>query len=285
MALEVFHRMGTEGLGTGYYEVDRPGESRVNIGRVERWFSMMAGTALAIYGARRQQTVGGAAALAGAAMLYRGATGHCHVYEAIGLNRARPSRGSRPRALRGAGFYSASYKGTGSIADRHSDTRQQLGGERGIHVVESVTINRPIGEVYRFWRNFENLPRFMKHLESVAAREVGISHWVARGPAHTKVEWDARIINEVENQVIGWQSLEGSMVSTAGSVNFDEDPHGTRVTVHLQYNPPGGRVGAAVAWLFGEEPHQAIREDLRRFKRLMESDDPTTAGPPSMKAL
>lgn len=165
----------------------------------------------------------------------------------------------------------ASGHGTGVIADRDSDTRQQLGGPRGVRVEESVTINRPVTEVYRFWRNFENLPRFMEHLESVAAREAGISHWVARGPAGMNVEWDARIINEVDNKVIGWQSLEGSTISTAGSVNFDETDRGTRVTVHLQYNPPAGKLGAAVAWLFGEEPSMQIREDLQRFKQLIET--------------
>lgn len=165
----------------------------------------------------------------------------------------------------------ASGHGTGVIADRDSDTRQQLGGPRGVRVEESVTINRPVTEVYRFWRNFENLPRFMEHLESVAAREAGISHWVARGPAGLNVEWDARIINEVDNKVIGWQSLEGSTISTAGSVNFDETDRGTRVTVHLQYNPPAGKLGAAVAWLFGEEPSMQIREDLQRFKQLIET--------------
>ena len=113
----------------------------------------------------------------------------------------------------------------------------------------------------------------MNHLESVSVREEGISHWVAKGPAGMRVEWDARIINEVADKVIGWQSLEGSTISTAGSVNFDEDPHGTRVTVHLQYNPPGGKLGAAVAKLFGEEPNQTIREDLRRFKQLMETGE------------
>ena len=166
----------------------------------------------------------------------------------------------------------ASGHGTGAIADRGSDTRQQLGGRRGIHVEEAVLINKPVAEVYRFWRNFENLPRFMKHLDSVAEREAGISHWVACGPAGTKVEWDARIVNEIDNKVIGWQSLAGSTISTAGSVNFDESfDGGTRVTVRLQYNPPAGRLGAAVARLFGEEPSMQIREDLHRFKELVET--------------
>jgi len=175
----------------------------------------------------------------------------------------------------------ANGHGTGVIADQGSDTRQQLGGASGIHVEEAVTVNRSLPDVFRFWRNFENLPTFMQHLESVAEREGGITHWVAKGPAGTRVEWDARIINEIDNKLIGWQSLDGSTVSTAGSVNFRESPRGTEVRVHLQYNPPAGRLGAAVAWLFGEEPNLQVREDLRRFKQLIETGEiPTTDGQP-----
>jgi uncharacterized membrane protein len=235
----------------------------VNLGQVERWLSMVAGGMLAAWGLKRRDTIGGTAALSAAALLYRGTTGHCHVYEALGVNHGR-------------------RKGTGIIADQDSDTRQTLGGPRGIHVEEAVTINRPIADVFRFWRNFENLPQFMEHLESVAVREEGISHWVAKGPAGMHAEWDARIINEIDNKLIAWQSLEGSRISTAGSVNFDVTEHGTRVSVNLQYNPPAGRIGAGIARLFGEEPRQTIREDLRRFKRLLETGEiPTTQGQPS----
>jgi uncharacterized membrane protein len=235
-----------------YTQSEAPRESRVNVGPTERWLSMVAGGALAAYGLKRRAIPGGTAALAGAALLYRGATGHCDVYQALGINHA-------------------GRHGTGTRADQGSDTRQQLGGSAGIHVEESIIINKPVSEVYRFWRNFENLPRFMKHLDSVSQREAGISHWVARGPAGTKVEWDARIINEIDNKLIGWQSLEGSDVSTAGSVNFRETYGGTEVRVHLQYNPPAGKLGAAVAWLFGEEPNVQIREDLERFRQLIET--------------
>ena len=249
------------------YAVDRWQPSSLNVGSVERWLSMLGGGILAAYALKRRDTSGGVAALAGAALLYRGGTGHCHLYEALGVSTAKEQSYAR---------------GTGVVADRGSDTRQKLGGARGIHVEESVTINKPIADVFRFWRNFENLPSFMRHLESVAVREEGISHWVARGPAGVPVEWDARIINEVENSVIGWQSLEGSTISTAGSVHFDDTEHGTRVRVHLQYNPPAGRLGAAVARLFGEEPGQTVREDLRRFKQLMETGEiPTTDGQPT----
>jgi uncharacterized membrane protein len=177
------------------------------------------------------------------------------------------------------GINTANGKGTGMIAGRGSDTRAQLGGSRGIHVEQSVTVMKPVSEVYRFWRNFENLPTFMQHLELVAEREEGISHWVAKGPAGMKVEWDARIINEIDNRVIGWQSLEGSMISTAGSVNFRETGRGTEVRVHLQYHPPGGKLGAAIARMFGEEPSTQVMEDLRRFKRLLETSEiPATEG-------
>jgi uncharacterized membrane protein len=182
-------------------------------------------------------------------------------------------------ALKRGLSHRAGGKGTGVIADRDSDTRRKLSGPRGIHVEHSVLIRKPVTQLYRFWRNFENLPKFMEHLESVAVREEGVSHWVARGPVGMKAEWDARIINEVEDKVIGWQSLKGSMIATAGAVNFAETERGTIVRVHMQYQPPGGKLGAALAYAFGEEPSLQIQEDLRRFKSLMETGEvPTITG-------
>ena len=269
MAVPVEQLAGTSSMASQPFrwQEDEGTSGRINVGPTERWLSLIAGGALAAYALRRRTTASGAAAFAGAAFLYRGATGHCHFYEALGVNHSRRH---------------ASESGTGVIADRGSDTRARLGGHRGTLVDEAVTINRDIAEVYRFWRNFENFPRFMRHLESVAVREAGISHWVAKGPAGTTVEWDARIIHDVENKLIGWQSIEGSQVATAGSVNFDETPRGTSVRVRLQYSPPAGKLGSAIAWMFGEEPGQQIREDLRRFKALLETGEiPTTAGQPS----
>ena len=211
---------------------------------------MVAGGALAAYGLRRQSTPGGAAALAAAVLLYRGATGQCHVYQALGVD---------------------SGKGTGAIADRHSDTRQRLGGLRGIHVEDSVTIRRPLAEVFAFWRRLENLPRFMRHLASVNEHPNGTSHWVAKGPAGMQVEWDARIINELPNNLIAWQSLTGATVATAGSVHFTETRLGTTVRTRFQYDPPAGKLGAAVAALLGDDPAQSVREDLRRLKVVLEN--------------
>ena len=156
-----------------------------------------------------------------------------------------------------------------------NDTRVALSGPRGFHVHESIRIEQPVEALYRFWRNFENLPKVMTHLEQVIDLGNGHSHWVAKGPAGIPVEWDAEMINDVPNKVIGWRSLPSSDFVTAGSVNFDGsgDGRSTLITVHLQYAPPGSKLGKLVAQLFGDDPSQAIAEDLRRLKRLLDSRD------------
>lgn len=157
-----------------------------------------------------------------------------------------------------------------------------VGRGQGIKVEQSVTINRPVVEVYRFWRNFENLPRFMDHLESVTVIDETRSHWVAKGPAGTRVEWDAVIHNEVDDELIAWRSLPGSEVNNAGSVHFSPTAggNGTDVRVVLSYEPPAGRAGAAFAKLLGEEPSKQVEDDLRRFKQVMDSGDVTAGSRP-----
>jgi uncharacterized membrane protein len=141
--------------------------------------------------------------------------------------------------------------------------------------VHTVTVNRPPDELYRFWRDFENLPRFMSHLESVRITGERRSHWVAKAPAGTTVEWDAEITKDVPDQLIAWRSVEGSDVENSGVVRFDRAPggRGTEVRVELFYDPPAGLIGAGVAKLFGEEPGQQIKGDLRRFKQVMETGE------------
>jgi uncharacterized membrane protein len=230
----------------------RRGSARegTNVGEVERWVSLAAGGLLAFDGLRRGSLGGLIEAGAGASLLARGLTGHSALYARLGISTARHN----PIASVSAG--------------------------RGVKVVKAVTINRPAEELYRFWRNFENLPRFMRHLKSVKV-EGNRSHWVARAPAGLSVSWDAEIINEQPNTLIAWRSLEGSQVSTAGSVHFSPAPgnRGTEVRVTLKYDPPAGRAGTLLAKLFGEEPGQQIDEDLRCFKQLTEAGEiPTTKG-------
>lgn len=162
-----------------------------------------------------------------------------------------------------------------TLVPQAGDSRHALGGTRGIHVREAVRLERPVEEVYRFWRRLDNLPRFMSHIEQVRDLGGGRSHWVARGPGGLVVEWDAEIVNDVPDHVIGWRSCPGGDLVTAGSVSFAPIRQGasTQVTIHLQYAPPGGQMGRLVAALFGAEPGQAIRDDLRRFKQLLEAGE------------
>jgi uncharacterized membrane protein len=133
----------------------------------------------------------------------------------------------------------------------------------------------PPAELYAFWRNFENLPRIMEHLESVTVLDDRRSRWAVKGPAGTTVEWEAVIHNEVPNELIAWKSVDGAQVPNAGSVHFTPAPgdRGTEVRVVLEYEPPAGKLGVAVARLFGEEPGFQVREDLRRFKQLVEAGE------------
>lgn len=139
----------------------------------------------------------------------------------------------------------------------------------------AITINDSPVAVYRAWRDFERLPSFMYHLESVSATDDGRSHWVAKGPAGTKVEWDAEITDDIPGERITWRSLEGSAVGNTGSVRFLSAPgdQGTEVHLELRYSPPGGALGSVVARLFGEEPNQQVSDDLRRFKQLVETGE------------
>jgi uncharacterized membrane protein len=149
----------------------------------------------------------------------------------------------------------------------------------GIKVDTSVTINRPRRELYQFWRDVTNLPRIMRHLESVEMKGPGQSHWVAKMPVGLRVEWDGEVIDDVPDEHIGWRSLDDADIDHAGSVHFHEAPagRGTVVRVRLQYRPPAGRLGHAFISLFGSDPLQMIQEDLQRFKQLMEAGEIATA--------
>lgn len=239
---------------------------KVNVGEAERWASAIGGGALALYGITRLITHGswGGAALAlvGGSLIYRGTTGHCAMYEAAGINTA------------------------GTENTRAKSPVVSVPAERGIKVEKSITINRSPEELYQFWRRFENLPRIMNHLESVTTTGGDRSHWVAKAPAGSSVEWDAEVYNEKPNELIAWRSLEGSDVDHAGSVHFTPAPNGegTEVRVVLKYDPPAGVIGATVAKLFGEEPGQQIEDDLERFKQMMEGGAATESQSSSAQA-
>jgi uncharacterized membrane protein len=149
---------------------------------------------------------------------------------------------------------------------------------REVHVETSIAIDRSPAELYLFWRQFKNLPLFMRNLDSVSDLGAGRTHWVAKGPDGSLIEWDAEIYNEKANELIAWRSLEDSEIVNAGSVRFQPAPagHGTYVRVALNYNPPAGKLGATIAQLLGADPAQLIKEDLRRLKQMMEAGEIAT---------
>jgi uncharacterized membrane protein len=154
-------------------------------------------------------------------------------------------------------------------------------GNRGIKVVRAVTIRKPAAELYAFWRDVTNLPKIIKHPVSITHTGDNESHWIVSAPGNTTVEWDSLIINDEPNRLIAWRSREGSTVENAGSVRFEDAPgdEGTEVTVAMEYNPPGGRLGAMIAKLTRDAASSQIYDALRRFKALMEAGEiPTIEG-------
>jgi uncharacterized membrane protein len=234
---------------------DDAAQHGVNVGNLERWASALAGGAIAVAGLRARSVPGLLAAAAGGALVYRGVSGHCSVYSALGINRAD-----------------------------HGAAEPEDYFERGIHVEQALSIDRSPWDLYQFWRNFDNLPQFMKHVRSVKVIDDKRSHWIVDGPAGRSVEWDAEIINDEPNALIAWRSLADASVDNAGSVRFVTGPQGrgTIVRVVIDYIPPAGVVGKWVATIFGKNPESQISEDLRRFKSLMETGEVlTTQGQPT----
>jgi len=212
---------------------------------LNRWVPVAGGAALVLIGLSRRSMGGAMLALLGGGLIYRGTVANRPLVEAIQATTIGNSTVVSPSIVK---------------------------------VQRAVTIYRPVEELYRFWRDFENLPRFMKHLEAVHSVSNGRSHWVAKAPLGANVTWDAEITQDRENEAIGWESLPGADVANSGIVQFQPAPNGagTEVKVTLQYQPPGGAAGAMVAKLFGEEPGQQVADDLRRFKELMEAGEIAT---------
>lgn len=240
---------------------DQPNTREKNLHNGERVASAVAGGALVAFGLKQGGVVGTTLSLLGGGLLLRGTTGHSKVYDAIGLNTQDASKNTI-----------------------FAKTPGFLSGK--IRVKKALTINKSPAELYQYWRNFQNLPHFMQHLESVTVIDEQRSHWKAKAPLGSTVEWDARITDDVENQKIGWQSADDADISNSGTIEFrPTENRGTEVIVTLVYDAPGGKIGEWAAWALGEEPHIQVAEDLRRFKMLMESGQiMTTEGQPSGRA-
>lgn len=237
---------------------DQPNERTKNLHDTERIASAVAGGALVAFGLKQGGVVGTTLSLLGGGLLLRGTTGHSKIYDAIGLNTQDSSK-------------STIFAKTPSF----------LSGQ--IRVKKALTINKSPAELYRYWRNFQNLPNFMRHLESVNVIDEQRSHWKAKAPLGASVEWDATITDDVENQKIGWRADENADIPNSGTVEFRPTANrGTEMIVTIMYEAPGGKIGEWAAWALGEEPNIQVAEDLRRFKMLLESGQiMTVEGQPS----
>jgi uncharacterized membrane protein len=214
--------------------------SGVNVRDSERVASAMAGGALAFYGLR-DATSRFSAVLAGGYLLYRGLSGRCSIYQSLGIN-------------------------------------TEEAAARPTHIEHTITIGADQATIYRLWRDFANLPRFMRHLKEVRVIDDTHSQWVARGPVGSQVAWDAEILLERENELIAWRSLPDAQIVNAGSVRFTPaaGERGTEVRVVLEYMPPAGALGQTAARLLGEEPAQQVMDDLRRLKMIIEAGEIAT---------
>jgi uncharacterized membrane protein len=211
--------------------------------------SFLGGAALTLFGLSRRSLAGLGLAGAGGSLLYRGVTGYCGAYGALGINTA------------------ARVGPATSVRAGH-----------GVKVEESIIVNRDAATLWRFWRKLENLGRFMQHLERVEELDERRSRWTACSVLGIKPVWEAEIINEKENELIAWRSVDGSNVDTAGSVHFHElqQGRGTQMRVVLKYDAHAAQLAAPLARLMGESPRQQIHEDLRRFKQVMEAGEVAT---------
>lgn len=229
----------------------RPEARDTNVGDDERLWSLAAGGGLVLYGLFGRSLKSLLALAAGGALIHRGWTGRCMVYKSLGMN---------------------------TTVEHH---RRGVRAQHGRKVTWSLHINREPRELYEFWRNVENLPRVMRHLESVVALDGASSHWIARTPTGHPLEWDAEIITDEPGRIIAWQSLPNSQVDTAGSVRFEKPAfgEGCELSLSLKYDPPGGKAAATIAHLVGQGLEQELREDLREFKQMMETGEVATAAP------
>lgn len=227
-----------------------------NVSSSERALSVAAGSIIALLGLSRRSWPGVTVAAVGGGLIYRGLSGHCPVYGGLGINTARDDDRTEVRDRSNVG-----------------ETVEESIDAAGIHVEQAFLINKSPEVLYRYWRNFENLPQIMTHLERVAVIDERRSHWVARTIRIAgQLEWDAEIIADEPNSRIAWRSLPGSDIDTRGEIRFTPamGDRGTEVHVTMEYVPPAGRIGHWIATMLGSSPRRMLRDDLRNFKRIME---------------
>lgn len=176
---------------------------------------------------------------------------------------------------------SATLGAVGMLAWKQNAETAQSREKKSFDAVASFAIRCSAKRAYQLWRDFENLPEFLRHLHSVSTGAGGQSRWTAVGPLNSRISWNAEIVDDIPNEKITWRSLPGSQIENRGSIEFRPGAREGSIvaTLRMEYVPPGGALGKAFATFFGKNPEFAVREDLRRFKSLLEAGEmPTTVG-------
>ena len=193
------------------------------------------------------------------------------------MRRRRGNSWQRPVLLASAGAGAVGFGVLGAMKywQGQQGAHSPTSSDRKTATTKTIVVNRDPEDVYAFWLNFEQFPRFMRHLKQVSVKKDGQSHWIARGPGGVTYEWDAEMVETRTNELISWRSLPGADIENEGSVRFERAPggRGTLVRVNLRYSPPAGAAGSMVATLLGREPGQEVQEDLRRFKQVIETGE------------
>lgn len=236
-----------------------------NVGESERWASMLGGALTALYGLRRGDAAGAVIALAGGALVARGATGYCPVYAAMDEREVAHGRGGVARV-------------EGRPVQQHGPNAV-LDASESERIVRSVTVNAPPASLYAFWRDLTNLPRVMEYVEGVEILDAKRSRWRAKSIGGATVEWVSEIVRDEPNEFISWKTVGDAPVRHAGSVHFRAAPggRGTEVKVEIDYDPPGGRLGRVVAAITGRDPARQVAEELRRVKHIVETGEVPTS--------
>lgn len=257
-----------------------------NVGQSERQISVVAGVALMLHAVISRSRASLITGPLGAALFWRGQTGHCPLYQALNVNTAQSQetwQGNgygqpQPNWQGGAGVQQIPIQPQGNQPSQNQPQSNQ------IEIRRAITIDKPAEELYTFWRKLENLPRFMHHLESVASTGDKRSHWKAKIIGGIPVEWDAEIVEERPGQRLAWRTQPDAQVQQSGVVEFKPATggRGTVVTVEIQYNPPGGIIGETFGRLLNGITAQQVKDDIGRFKSLMEAGEiATTEGQPT----
>lgn len=264
----------------GYQQQYTQRSQQTNMSQMERQISMALGALFLLHAVTRRSSASLITAPLGAYLFWRGQSGRSLLYEAFNINTAQQG------SWQGNGGWQQNrqWQGNGGVQQIPIQQQREQQPSNRIEIKRAVTIDKPAQELYNYWRKLENLPNFMHHLERVEQTGDKSSHWKAKIAGGIPVEWDAEIVEDLPGQRIAWRTKPDAQVQQQGMVTFKPatGERGTVVEVDIHYSPPGGIIGEAFGRMLNGVTAQQVKDDIRRFKNLMETGEvPTVEGQPS----